>query len=112
MESQIHLIEPLLKRAEQYSKTSFELLKLKSVDKTATIAATLTSRVVLTIALSFFLLTLTIAVALWLGTFFGKNYYGFLVMAALYGFVSIILYVIHSSIKARVGNSIITQLLN
>ena len=112
MEAKISLIEPLLERAEQYSKTSFELIKLKTLDKAADVTSTLVSRLLLTIVLSLFALTLNIAIALWLGDLFGKSYYGFLVVASFYGFIAIILFFIHPLIKARVNNSIITQMLN
>ena len=112
MEAKANLIEPLLERAEQYSKTSFELLKLKSLDKTADVTSTLISRLLLIIVLSLFALTLNIAIALWLGDILGKNYYGFLVVASFYGLVGIILFFIHPLIKARINNSIIAQMLN
>ena len=112
MEAKANLIEPLLERAEQYSKTSFELLKLKSLDKTADVTSALISRLFLIIILSLFALTLNIGVALWLSDLLGKNYYGFLVVAAFYGFIGIILFFIHPYIKARINNSIITQMLN
>lgn len=112
MEAKENFIEPLLERAEQFSKTSFELLKLKSIDKTADVGSSLTSRFLLVIVLSLFALTLNIAIALWLGDLLGKNYYGFLVVAAFYGLIGIVLYFTHPLIKARVNNSIIKQMLN
>ena len=112
MEAKDNFIEPLLERAEAFGKTSFELLKLKSIDKTADVGSTLTSRFLLVIILSLFALTINIALALWLGDLLGKNYYGFLVVAAFYGLIGIILYFIHPLIKARVNNSIIKQMLN
>jgi len=112
MEATASLIEPLLERAKQYSKTSFELLKLKSLYKTADVMSSLMSRLLLAIVLSLFALTLNIAIALWLGDLLGKNYYGFLVVASFYGFIGIILFFVHPLIKARVNNSIIAQMLN
>jgi len=112
MEAKISFIEPLLQRAEEYGKTSLELLKLKSLDKTADVVSTLISRLLLVLVLSFFALILTIAIALWLGELLGKNYYGFLIMALFYGLIGIILFFNHQFIKSRVNNSIIAQLLN
>ena len=112
MDTNGSLLEPLLERAEQYSKTSFELLKLKSLDKTAAVASVLLSRLLLVITLSLCLLTLTIAFALWAGELFGKNYYGFLLIALLYGLAGIILFFIHPRIKARVNNSILAHMIN
>ena len=111
METQTSVIEPLLERAEQYSKTSLELLKLKSVDKTADVSSMLISRLLIVIVLSFFVLTLSVAAALWLGELLGKSYYGFIAVASFYGLIGIILFFIYPFIKTRVNNSIISQLL-
>jgi hypothetical protein len=112
MEPTISLIEPLLERAEMYTKTSIELLKLKSIHKTADITSTLISRLLLTIVLSLFALTLNIGVALWIGDLLEKAYFGFLVVAAFYALIGIVLFFIHPIIKSRLNNSIITQILN
>lgn len=112
MEKQASLIEPLLERVEQYSKTSFELLKLQSLDKTAAVTSVLISRLLLTIMLAFFAFSLNIAVALWLGDLLGKSYYGFLLVASFYALIAGVLYLTHPLIKTRINNSIIKQMLN
>lgn len=111
MQSKTSLIEPLLERVEEFGKTSFELLKLKSVDKTADLSAILISRLFLIIVLSIFVLTLNIALALWIGDLLGKDYYGFLIVASFYGLIGIVLYFFHPLIKASTKNFIITQML-
>lgn len=110
MEIKENLIEPLLERVEQYGKTSFELLKLKSIDKTADVSSILISRLLFTIVLSIFALTLNIAIALWLGDMLGKIYYGFLIVALFYGFIAIILYLVHPAIKTYINNLLLTQI--
>jgi ABC-type dipeptide/oligopeptide/nickel transport system permease component len=112
MDAKASLLDPLLERAEQYGKTSFELLKLKSLDKTADVASTLIARILSTLTISLFALTLTIAIALYLGELLGKNYYGFFVVASFYGIVAIVLLLIHPQIKGRINNSLIKQMLN
>lgn len=112
MEPKTNFIEPLLEKTEAYAKTSLELLKLKALDKTADVAANLISRSLLIIVISFFAFTLNIAVALWLGDVLGKAYYGFLIVAACYALVAVILMVIHPSIKNKANNAIIRQLFN
>jgi hypothetical protein len=112
METKINLIDPLLQRTEAYSKTSFELLKLKALDKTADVSSTLASMSLFTLVVSFFAFTLNIAIALWLGDLFGKAYYGFLIVASCYVLVGAVLLIIHPFIKARVNNAIIKQLFN
>jgi hypothetical protein len=112
METKTSLLEPLLERAEQYSRTSLEMLKLKTVDKTADISSRLISRLSLAVVLLLCLLTLNIAGGLWLGSLLGKSYYGFLAVATFYGLAAIILLFIHPYIKDRVSNHIIKQMLN
>lgn len=112
METQTGLIAPLLDSVKEYSTTSFELLKLRSFNKTADVVSTLTSRLFLAMILAIFSITLTIAVALWLGDLTGKNYYGFLIVTAIYGIIGITIYFMHPVIKARVNDSVITVLSN
>ena len=106
------LIEPLLEKVETYAKTSFELLRLKALAKTADVTSTLFSRSLFILLVSFFAFTINIAVALWLGDVLGKNYYGFLIVAGFYALASIILLIVHPSIKTRVNNTIIRQLFD
>ena len=112
MDSQTNLIEPLLEKVETYAKTSFELLRLKALAKTADVTSTLFARSLFILLVSFFAFTINIAVALWLGDVLGKNYYGFLIVAGFYALASIILLIVHPSIKIRVNNTIIRQLFD
>ncbi len=112
MESKEKLIEPLLEKAARFGKTSIELMKLKAVDKLAGVTAVLVSRSIFWLVLSFFTVFLNIAAALWLGTLLGQPYYGFLVVAAFYGIIALVLLLVHPFIKTRVSNSVITQMLN
>jgi ABC-type dipeptide/oligopeptide/nickel transport system permease component len=112
METTLNSIEPLIERAEKYGKTTFQLLKLKSLQQTSSVTSSLISRLFFVIILSLFAFALTTAVALWLGDLLGHNYYGFFIVAGLYGISGIVLYFIHPFVKKRINNSIITQLLN
>lgn len=112
MDTQTNLIDPLLEKVETYSKTSFELFKLKALAKTADVTSTLFSRSLFILLASFFAFTITIAVALWIGDMLGKNYYGFLIVAGFYAIASVIILIAHPTIKTRVNNTIIKQLFN
>jgi hypothetical protein len=105
-------MEPLLQKAEEYGKTSLELLKLKALDKSASVSSSFISRLFFVIAITFFFIILNIALALWLGDILGKNYYGFFIVALFYGILTAALFYLHPSIKGRISNSIITQILN
>jgi len=112
METKESLFEPLLERVEAYGKTSLNLLKLKTVDKTSAVLSSFVSRLLLGIFCTIFLVTLNIAVALWLGDLLGKSYYGFFIVAGFYGIIGLVLYLTHPSIKEKVSKQIIQQILN
>ena len=113
MEEKILYIEPLLIKAEAYGKTSYELVKLKTIDKTSDILSTAVSRGTVVFVLSIFIVMINIAIALWLGDILGKSYYGFFCVAGFYGICGLILYFyMHKWIKQRIGDSIISQMLN
>lgn len=112
MNPETNLIEPLLEKAEAYSRTSFELLRLKALAKTADVTSSLFSRALFILLAAIFAFTINIAVALWIGDLLGKAYYGFFIVAGFYALVSIVMLIIHSSIKKSVHNTIIKQLFN
>ncbi len=112
METKESLFKPLLERAEAYGKTSLNLLKLKTVDKTSGFISTFISRLLLVIVCTISLVTLNIAVALWLGDLLGKSYYGFFIVAGFYGLIGLILYITHPSVKEKISKQIIQQILN
>ncbi|MDQ3047782.1 MAG: hypothetical protein M3R27_09560 [Bacteroidota bacterium] len=113
MEDKQTFIEPLIERAEQYGKTSLELLKLNAVDKSAGVISTFVSRGTVVLMLTMFTLIVNIGIALWLGDILGKSYYGFFCVAGFYLVAGIILYFfLHNRIKQSISNSIISQLLN
>lgn len=105
-------IESLVIKMEAYGKTNLEILKLKTVDKTADVSSRLLSRSFLLIALSFFALFINLGLSFWIGEILGKVYYGFAVVAGFYLLLSIILMVVHRLFIRRMKDYIISQLLN
>ena len=112
-EDKTDLMKALIERVEEYSRTSYELLKLKTVDKVSSTTSTLASRLSAIIFLFLFIIILHIALGLWLGELLGKSYYGFFCVAGLDVIIWAILYFLtHNWFKKRISNSIITQMLN
>jgi hypothetical protein len=112
MEDQTSFIEPLLERAEAYGKTSYALFKLKAIDKTANLGSTLISRGTTILLFVLFISCTNIGVSLWLGDVLGKSYYGFFCVAGFYGFIGVVLYFfMHSSLKKKISNAIVSQML-
>jgi hypothetical protein len=112
MEIKTELPLALLERAEQYSKTSIELIKLKALDKTADVASALYSRLMVGLVMGVSVFILNIAIALWLGEIFGKIYYGFLLVASFYALLGFVLLATQSAIKSSTYNSILAQNLS
>ena len=84
MEENDKLLESLLERAAEYGITSFELLKLKALDKSTDILSSLIPLSVVIILFIIFLLFLNLGLALWFGELLGKTFYGFFIIAAFY----------------------------
>src|SRR5512138_1808630 len=104
--------ETLIKRAEEYTRTNIELLKLKAVDRISDGASSAASKIAgLFFFLMFFILA-SVGLSLWLGDVLGKSWYGFLAVAGFYGILwAILFFVKHNWLKKMVGNSIIKQML-
>jgi hypothetical protein len=92
MEDNSKLLETLLEKVTDYSKTSFELIKLRTIDKTADVVSSLVPHSVVFILLASFFLFLNLGIALWLGNILGKPFYGFFVVAAFYIVTSLIIH--------------------
>lgn len=113
MDNKTQLFEPLLEKVRNYAKTSFELYKLKTINKSVDIVSNSVSRIIAIILFSIFIVTANIGVSLWLGDLLGKSYYGFFCIAGFYGVIGTFVYfVFHKPIKKCVSNSMISQLLN
>jgi len=112
MEDQPGLIESLIEKGEQYGKTTIELLKLKTLDKSADVLSTLISWAIVIVFAVLFFLILNIGVALWIGELLGKSYYGFFVVSGFYSLLVIVFWAFRKQlVKGPVNNSIITQVL-
>ena len=88
METKLFILEPLIDKLEQYTKTSLELLKLKSIDKSSDL------------------------IAIYLGTFLENNYYGFLLVTIGYVILGVVLFSIKKIIQLQIKKQLVTQILN
>lgn len=107
------LIENLIEKGEQYGKTTIELLKLKTLDKSADVVSNIVSWAVVIVFAVLFFLILNIGVALWLGELFGKAYYGFFAVSGFYALLAIVFGIFRKQlIKKPLNNSIVEQVLD
>jgi hypothetical protein len=112
MTDQASLIASLFERTEHFTRTSAELYRLKSIDKSADIVSTLTAHLAVVSAVVLFFLIVNIGIALWLGELIGKVYYGFFIVGGFYAVAGVILHFVGTKwIKTPLQNAIITQAL-
>jgi len=112
MEDNIKSIESLLERVADYSKTSYELAKLKTLDKTSDVASTLVPHSIVFVLFASFMLFANFGIAFWLGELLGNTYYGLFVVAGFYVISGLVLhFFFHKKIKNLVWNYIIKQML-
>ena len=105
-------IATLFERAEDYGKTTLNLLKLNAIDKSADVASSLVSRLVVIMTVVFSVLIISIGAALWLGKLLGEAFYGFYIIGSFYAIFAILLQVFRDQwIKYPVSNSIIKQMI-
>jgi hypothetical protein len=112
MEDNTKLLESLLEKAKEYGITSFELAKLKTIDKASDIVSSFVPFLIVIILFITCLLFLNLGVALWLGDILGRTFYGFLIVAGFYLFVGLILrFFLRDWIKRVVGDFFVSHLL-
>jgi|WetSurMetagenome_2_1015567.scaffolds.fasta_scaffold138972_3 Na+/melibiose symporter-like transporter len=112
MDDNSNIIESLYHRTEEYVKTSFEILKLKTLEKSTEVASSIIIRFILIAVLLMCLLILSLGVSLWLGEMLDKIYNGFMIVAAFWAVIGIILYFfLYKRIKKLISDSIIKNVL-
>jgi phosphoglycerol transferase MdoB-like AlkP superfamily enzyme len=113
MEDNTKLIETLIEKATDYGKTSFELAKLKTLNKTSDIASSLIPHSIVFVFFASFLIFVNFGLAFWLGEILGNTYYGLFIIAAFYLIAALVLhFFFHKRIKTLIWNFIIKQALN
>lgn len=113
MEDNAKLLESLLEKATDYGKTSYELVKLKTIDKTSDVVSSFIPHSIVFVFVASFLLFLNLGIAYWLGEVLGRIFYGFLLVALFYVLLAIIIhFFMHIWIKRNIYNSIIKRVLN
>ncbi len=107
------MLEPLFKRLEVYAKTSFDLNRLKAVNKLSLIVSNLVSKNIFVLILFITLANINIGAAFLIGKFVNDISIGFFCIAGVYFFVGGFLYLLFKNkIKKMIENKIIFKFLN
>jgi hypothetical protein len=110
MEEPHKIIEPLLKSLTEYGHTYVDLLRLKSVRQVTDLSASILTKMVLILFFTVFIISLNIALALWLGDYLGKPYLGFLSVAGIYALICLCLLMLQPTLKRRLQNTLIQKM--
>jgi len=112
MEDNVKLIEALLEKVVDYGKTTYELEKLKALDKSSDVASSLIPHTAVFVLIASFLLFINFGLAIWLGEILGRIFYGFFVVGAFYAVISVVIrFLLHKWLKKIIRNYIIKQAL-
>lgn len=112
MEDSIKSIELLIKNSIEYSKTSFEIIKLKTADSIAEGLSTFLPILLGLVLISFVCLFASIGLAIWIGLILGNLYLGLFIIAGFFGILSIILFFgFRKCIKRMVSNQILRKII-
>jgi hypothetical protein len=105
-------IEMLYEKAKKYTETSLDLLALHTVDKTADMLSSLTSRIFIAMAVAMFTLFINIGISLLIGKLLHEYYLGFLIVSAFYFIIAGVLFLFKDKlIETPIANLIIAKLL-
>jgi len=106
-------LELLLDNAVDYGKTSFELLKLKALDKTSELLSSFLPLIIMFGLLASFIFFVSFGIALFLGKYFCNIYCGFFIVAGFYFLLAIVIAVFfYKMLKRCFCNYIIKHSLN
>jgi hypothetical protein len=102
----------LYDKAEQYTRTSLELIKLNAIDKSSDVISSLAVVATLAFIVAIFTLFINLGLALLIGNALGDYAMGFFIMSGFYVFVGIILYVFRKNlIKVPIDNMVVGKLM-
>lgn len=112
MENTATSVEMLYEKAKKYTQTSLDLLVLNTIDKTADVLSSLTSRVFIALAVAMFTLFVNVGISLLIGKLLNEYYLGFLIVSAFYFIIASVLYFFKDKlIETPIANMIIDKLL-
>lgn len=105
-------IESLIEHAGDFADTRLELMKMKFTAKTAGIVSAIASSGVVFIVILLFVLLISVAFSLFMGEILGKFYYGFFIMAGVYGIAGMIIFIGRNKwIRKPINNLVIAEIL-
>ena len=105
-------IEDLFKKAERYTMTSVQLLRLNTIDKTSDIISSLAIVITMILIVALFTIISSIGSAIYIGHLINDYPLGFFIVSVAYIIVGLIVYVFRKKlIKIPLDNLVVGKLL-
>jgi hypothetical protein len=105
-------IKSLIDKSKDYLDTKIELTKLKTIDKSADVLSTVIVMVTMIFVGALFLIFVSIALAIWIGSLLGAYHYGFFIIGGFYAIILLIIYIQREKwIKVPIANGLINKML-
>jgi O-antigen/teichoic acid export membrane protein len=92
MEEQTTDIDNLLSDAGDYIETRTTLWKLKAIESLSDVSGELVSGLGMIVISSFVIIIFSIGLALLVGDWVGKSYYGFFILGGLYAIIALVIF--------------------
>ncbi|MBS1735729.1 MAG: hypothetical protein JSS98_03900 [Bacteroidetes bacterium] len=113
MEKSQTSVEELFYKLKDYGDTRLDLLKLKSINKTAGFLSTVITSLVVFMLFFLVIIFVSIGLALLIGQWLSNYYYGFFIIAAIYLIAGLVLYANKTKlIKTPVSDYLIKDLMD
>ncbi len=113
MEEKQSILESLIDSAEDYGKSSIELMKLKAIRKLTEVVSSIAANTIVVCMILLFVFILSIGLSFYIGDALGKTYLGFFVVAGIYLLLTVILMIGSKPIlKIPIGNAIVKQIID
>ncbi|WP_431210617.1 hypothetical protein ACQ86N_32225 [Puia sp. P3] len=112
MEEQTTDIDNLLSDAGDYIETRTTLWKLKAIESLSDVSGELVSGLGMIVIGSFVIIIFSIGLALLIGDWVGKSYYGFFIVGGMYAIIAAVLYARRGQwLKEPFSNMLIRKIL-
>ena len=113
MDNKTTNVEDLFYKLKDYGDTRLDLFKLKAINKVSGILSSVISGVILAILLLLVIICITIALSLVIGEALGHTYLGFLIMAAFYIIIGLVMFSSRTKLlKTPISNKFIKDFID
>lgn len=106
-------VEALFEEFKDYVSLRLQITQLKYSSKTSLVTSSLLTYMLISMVVFFFVLVLTIGIALWIGNLLGEWYLGFLIMAGIYLMLGLVIFTFRNRwIRIPLNNLIIKEIFD